>query len=67
MCGNDKNRLAMVQKAIVIAGILALLGSIHGATLRDGHEWGDDFVLPQSKPEFAFVRVSGNTLAEEHS
>jgi hypothetical protein len=24
-------------------------------------------VLPQSKPEFAFVRVSGNTLAEEPS
>jgi DNA invertase Pin-like site-specific DNA recombinase len=24
-------------------------------------------VLPQSKQEFAFVRVSGNTLAEEHS
>jgi hypothetical protein len=24
-------------------------------------------VLPQSKPEFAFVRVRGNTLAEEHS
>jgi hypothetical protein len=23
-------------------------------------------VLPQSKQELAFVRVSGNTLAEEH-
>jgi multidrug efflux pump subunit AcrB len=23
-------------------------------------------VLPQSKQEFAFARVSGNTLAEEH-
>ena len=29
-------------------------------------EWQHEAVLPQSKRELAFVRVSGNTLAEEH-
>jgi hypothetical protein len=32
-----------------------------------GYREAARFVLPQSKQELAFVRVSGNTLAEEHS
>jgi len=35
----------MTQRAILIVGLIALLGSIHLATLRDGQEWGDDFSL----------------------
>jgi hypothetical protein len=35
----------MARKALGIAGLIALLGGIHLATLREGHEWGDDFSL----------------------
>jgi hypothetical protein len=36
-----KEDLAMTKKAFVIAGLIAVLGGIHLATLRDGQEWND--------------------------
>lgn len=35
----------MTKKALLISGLIAVLGGIHLATLRDGQEWGDDFSL----------------------
>ncbi len=35
----------MTRNALWIAGLIAAIGGIHLATLRDGQEWGDDFSL----------------------
>jgi hypothetical protein len=36
---------AMTKKTLLIVTLIAMLGGIHLATLRDGQEWGDDFSL----------------------
>jgi hypothetical protein len=36
---------AMTKKAILMTGLIVVLGGIHLATLREGQEWGDDFSL----------------------
>jgi hypothetical protein len=36
---------AMTRKAFLIVGLIGMVGALHLATLRDGHEWGDDFSL----------------------
>lgn len=35
----------MTRNGLCLAVLIALLGSVHLATLRGGHEWGDDFSL----------------------
>jgi 4-amino-4-deoxy-L-arabinose transferase-like glycosyltransferase len=35
----------MTKNTLLILGTIVLLGGIHLATLREGHEWGDDFSL----------------------
>jgi hypothetical protein len=40
-----KEGWAMVRNTILTVGTIAVLGGIHLATLRAGHEWGDDFSL----------------------
>ncbi len=35
----------MTRKAILIFGLISVIGGIHLATLREGQEWGDDFSL----------------------
>lgn len=35
----------MTRKALLIVGLIGVIGAIHLATLRDGQEWGDDFSL----------------------
>jgi 4-amino-4-deoxy-L-arabinose transferase-like glycosyltransferase len=35
----------MTRNALLIAGLIGVVGGIHLATLRDGQEWGDDFSL----------------------
>ncbi len=35
----------MTRNGPLFLGAIALLGAIHLTTLRDGHEWGDDFSL----------------------
>jgi hypothetical protein len=40
-----KEELAMTRNALLIAGLIGVVGGIHLATLRDGQEWGDDFSL----------------------
>jgi hypothetical protein len=36
---------AMTRKKALITGMISMIGVIHLATLRGGHEWGDDFSL----------------------
>src|SRR5579885_3132229 len=36
---------AMTNKGLLLVGLIAVLGGIHLATLREGQEWGDDFSL----------------------
>jgi hypothetical protein len=42
---NRKKDLAMARNRLLVLGTVLLLGGFHLATLRPGHEWGDDFSL----------------------
>lgn len=35
----------MTRNALALVGLIGAIGAIHLATLRQGHEWGDDFSL----------------------
>ncbi len=40
-----KEDVRVTKNAFLILGMIVVLGAIHLATLRAGHEWGDDFSL----------------------